>query len=138
MLKGAVLPRAGDFIEIRLGQACITAQVRWSRGSRCGVRSRERIDVAALLGWRGRDAGRPDNRPTPTITTRRPTPEERAAQARIVSRWINSGLTLCLVAALLAMVYAGLSEALNRPFDRISRQLGRTTADDSSAGQPGR
>ena len=45
-------PERGDVVDIAVGRHHLVGQVRWVAGRRFGVRSRERIDVAAIMGVR--------------------------------------------------------------------------------------
>lgn len=49
MLRGVSLPPKGAFIEVRHRSVSIIGRVVWAHGSRCGVRTQDAIDVAALL-----------------------------------------------------------------------------------------
>ena len=42
-------PERGSFIEIRHRGASIVGRVAWSRGSRCGIRTQDRLDIQELL-----------------------------------------------------------------------------------------
>jgi hypothetical protein len=47
LLKGAVAPSPGTYVEIIGPEASIAGQVIWSRDDRFGVRTRERLNVRA-------------------------------------------------------------------------------------------
>ncbi|WP_271077326.1 PilZ domain-containing protein [Aurantiacibacter sp. MUD61] len=42
-------PSRGDFVDITIGGHHLAGQVRWVQGRRFGIRTRERIDVQAVL-----------------------------------------------------------------------------------------
>ena len=45
-------PQRGEVVDIAVGRHHMVGEVRWVSGRRFGVRSRERIDVAAVMGVR--------------------------------------------------------------------------------------
>ena len=45
-------PQRGEVVDIAVGRHHMVGEVRWVSGRRFGVRSRERIDVAGLMGVR--------------------------------------------------------------------------------------
>lgn len=49
-LRSVDAPARGQFVELRHGDVSIVGQVRWSSGGRCGVMTRDRISLSALLG----------------------------------------------------------------------------------------
>jgi hypothetical protein len=48
MVKCADPPSRGAFVELRCGAVNVVGQVMWSNGARFGLRSQDRIDMAAL------------------------------------------------------------------------------------------
>lgn len=70
LLQGVAPLRRNDFIEVRYGHICIVGRIVWTGGSRCGVRTQEKVDVAGLLA--------------PPATRRRKRGEDRRAVARKV------------------------------------------------------
>ena len=49
MLRCSPAPAKGAFIEVRHRGMSIVGQVMWSNGSRCGVRTQDKVDTPALL-----------------------------------------------------------------------------------------
>ena len=124
MLQGKRVPQRGTIIEIRIGEAAIVAEVRWAVGNRCGVRSRERIDVDALLNSCVLKAiERPSPSSALSAKVRNLQPEELAARNRLLGRLIDHCLliTLVVVGAIIlgAMIYGFLS----RPLQQVQSQL---------------
>jgi hypothetical protein len=49
MLQAGASLQRNCFIEIRHGNACIVGRIVWARGVKCGVRTQDAVDIAALL-----------------------------------------------------------------------------------------
>ncbi|MBW8783111.1 MAG: PilZ domain-containing protein [Novosphingobium sp.] len=54
MAKCESPPRRGAYVELRYAEGSIVGRVMWSQGSRFGLRSRDKIEIARL---RGKDEG---------------------------------------------------------------------------------
>lgn len=82
-------PERRSFIEVRHGSACIVGQVMWSDGSRCGVRTRETIDIPALLGQGSpRPRNEQQDRRSPERPSNTQSPSYRIiAQHEASTRW---------------------------------------------------
>ncbi len=74
MAKCSSPPEKGAFVELRCGTHCVVGHVRWTQGQRFGLRSQDRIDIAALLGEQGKG-------PKPTGVERRSAPREGLTSA---------------------------------------------------------
>jgi hypothetical protein len=119
-------PAKGAFVEIRRGASCVVGHVRWSQGIRFGLRSQDRICVAALL----------DERPEKVSGIERRAAERAADQARAKaspaqrnerSRQLASLLEWCAISAT-AMAGAGLlmievKDVLSRPHEQTRQAL---------------
>ena len=78
MLQAGASLQRNCFIEIRHGNACIVGRIVWARGVKCGVRTQDAVDIAALL------SRAPAERATPG-EERRAAP--RQPEARRVLSW---------------------------------------------------
>jgi len=121
-IQSPTTPQRGSYVEIRRGRQTIVARVAWSKGHRAGLRSRDPIFIAALIG--GNDA-------TPAATGRDFT--ERRLQPRVAtashsnSRLAGRAMEFACFAILAAAVgMAGLSavsQALARPMEQVQSAL---------------
>ena len=66
MIRCASPPERSNVVEIRHRGLCIVGRVMWSRGSRCGIRTQDPIDIDSLLAK------------SPITTTKKTTAEWRA------------------------------------------------------------
>ncbi|MFC3173053.1 hypothetical protein ACFOD9_02180 [Novosphingobium bradum] len=129
MLRGVDLPRRGSFIEISCDKTRAVGQVRWSIGSRCGVRTREAIDPAAWLGHHGEDRAGCGGAPPPVVL--RPTPQDSAAMAArgaLFARLANLLVTATLLAAAAWLAVDAVTGLLGTPLHRIGTQLAPVSA----------
>ena len=120
--KGAMLetaampPRMGSFVEVRRATSVIVAQVRWTTANRCGIRTREVIDIDALTAGVARES-------RSTTYERRLFPrDERGIDPAIVGRWLQHGV-LAVAVIFSACMLAGM----------LYRQLNGVTAQISTA-----
>lgn len=124
MLRGEDLPGRGSFIEIVGGKVSLAGHVRWSLAGRCGIRTREVIDLAALLGTPGSDATPPApprrSRPGGEAAT---SPADRAAQSRARGRVLDLALTLALLTAGAWLVISAVNGLFAAPLGRIGSEL---------------
>jgi hypothetical protein len=122
MLRGEELPRRGAFIEIASGPLIVAGQVRWALPGRCGVRTREAIDVAALLG----EAGAPGPRPSVASAIVQFKQADRGphiARTEGSARMVDLALTAALVATAAWLVGTTVLDGLGKPFGRVSSEL---------------
>jgi PilZ domain. len=123
MLKGQQLPARGEFVEIASDVIAVVAQVRWSKGERCGLRTRERLDVGALLGPSSDEgASRREAVSTRTII-RKDSPSVIAARSRARGRRIDLWSTMGLVIVIIYMSVTTTGHVLSQPMTRISQAL---------------
>jgi hypothetical protein len=128
MAKSSAPPAKGAFVEVRRGASCIVGHVRWTQGSRFGLRSQERIDADALSedsGPRTRTRGN-DRRATPrsSIPTPPPTPPAASEEkSRIFARlfdWITLAVAGIGAAAMIAQA---ASSVLSAPLQQTRTAL---------------
>jgi len=123
MLKGESVPARGTFVEIQRGQLRIVGQVRWSRGARCGVRSRDPIDLSSLgIGCASAPRISPDLIKT-IVTVRQPDAIDLAAQSRRASQVFNLVLGAALALSGAYLVANLVSSTLAGPAERIHESL---------------
>jgi len=127
MLRGEGLPGRGKFVEIAGGSLYLAGQVRWSLAGRCGVRTREMIDLAALVGPEAaperKAAG---SAPAPRYTQG---PRSRpASDGRALGRALDFGLCLALLAAGAWLLGTSVEGLLGRPLQQIDSQLASAQA----------
>lgn len=111
-------PAKRSFIEVRHGSASIVGQVMWSEGPRCGVRTREPIDIPALLGQApprprtGEDERRTPGRDAGTRSPAYRIIEQREASARwgVYMQWGAVAFAGIMGAVLLAGVVGSFLE----------------------------
>lgn len=71
MLEMPAPPPRGTYIEIARGPLRITARVVWTEGSRCGLQTRERIDLGSLAHGREPEPAAEAYAPSPSAAPRR-------------------------------------------------------------------
>lgn len=123
MLQGEGLPPRGSFIEICGETLSLAGQVRWSAGDRCGVRTREAINLADLLG----DHHAPEAAPAPrgqVVRVRFATPDDTALRAGLAARLLDFALVAAFVAGSAWLMAEGVSGFLRDPLERIGSGLG--------------
>jgi len=124
MLHGEGLPRRGTFIEICSDTLSVAGQVRWSAGDRCGVRTREAIDLAGLLG----DHHAPETRTAPrgrVVRVRAAAhPADAALRAGLTARLLDFALVAAFIAGSAWLVAEGVTGFLRDPLERIGTGLG--------------
>lgn len=123
MLRGERVPPRGTIIEIRSGTTSIVADVRWSAAQRCGVRSRETIDIDALLrsgSLRTKDRGSVGER---RAQVRHLEHHVQAARSRVVGRLIDNALMAALVVIGAIVLSAAVTGFLRSPFSQIQSGL---------------
>lgn len=122
-------PAKGEFVEIRRGPSCIVGHVRWSQGIRFGLRSQDKICVAALLEERpGKVSGierRAAERAADQVRTQA-SPAQRNERSRQLARLLE----WCAISAT-ALAGAGLlmvevKEILSHPLEQTRHALDRS------------
>jgi hypothetical protein len=106
-------PSKGAFVELRRGACCIVGHVRWSRAGQFGLRSQDRIDLAALAADPQLSANRNDRRSMARerAVQAQPVPiEAKAEHSRQIARALNwIVMAVVGVAAALLVAQAALS-----------------------------
>lgn len=121
-LRSVDAPPRGHFIELRHGDVSIVGQVRWSSGGRCGVQTRERISLSALLGA---DAPIRAAMRTPIMArAARPTRSlaEIAARSRLLGQVIEWG-AVAAIGMLAAGAISAMMEAAFSPLEQAELAL---------------
>lgn len=125
MLRGEDLPARGSFIEIAGGPVAVAGQVRWALAGRCGIRTRETIDLAALLG----DPATAEARANLTGEVSRYTKGPRSRPARdgkAAARALDFGLTVALLLGGVWLLGTTVTGILRQPLERVDSQLAAT------------
>jgi hypothetical protein len=121
MAQASAPPPRGTYVDLDCAGHQIVGIVVWRRERRFGIRTRERINVAALAG-----------RIAPEILApprRRTGPSPLAARTGAgASRTLAGRMEFALIAVFAAALIAGLGvtafQALSRPMDAVSSLLG--------------
>ena len=110
MLQMASPPKPGTYVEITAEGASIAARVIWRREHKCGVRTREKIDVEALVG---NSSIKLVERPAAAERPRRQAGLQQADAARVLGRaidfWLVTGGGVVLAICAATAVYQLLS-----------------------------
>lgn len=122
LLHGAGLPRRGAYIELQSDRIAIVGEVRWSIGGRCGVRTREDIDVDRLLG-RTPGEGHITAPKLVSARVRSVDAAARAAGSQAAARMIDAMLLTGAVIVGAVLVGGTVAEFLGRPFGQLSAHL---------------
>ena len=129
MAKCHTPPRSGSYVEIRNRGTCIVGRVAWSQGLRFGIRSQERIDMAALLeeptlkARRAANDRRADAVRRPMPRPRAVAPEERAERSRRFSRAFEWCVIAGAGAIAVSQVAAVANQALADPLHTVKTTL---------------
>jgi len=125
MLEMDEPPPRGSFIEIRRGDIIIVGQVRWSSGTRCGLRTQDRVPLERL----GHHSAAPRHHFTGVepverrVQVRVMGPQEIAERSRSRARLFQS-LSLVVAGAVGAVFFAMLMyDILHRTFSAIAQGL---------------
>lgn len=128
MAKRGTSPAKGSYVEIWHQHVCVVGHVRWSQGGRFGIRSQDKIDIAALLN------STPARRPFDGVERRsgsRPIPKSKAqpdvaAKADAsrtfarASEWAAVAIAGAVAAGLLV---TAASAALREPMQQVQSAL---------------
>lgn len=123
MIECARAPGRGAFVELRRGTHCIVGHVRWSRGTRFGIRSQERIDVSALLDKPDTRRGTDERAAARIEAAPRPTPAERGETSRRIARYLEWSVIAAIGVVAAGLLATGASTVLKRPLERIETVL---------------
>lgn len=118
MLRGDQLPGRGSFIEIASGPVALAGQVRWSLAGRCGIRTREVVNLSALLGEQAAAAAAQSAGPAARyVAGPRPRPP---GDSRLLARAIDFGLTLAFLVGGAFFIGSTVDGLLGKPMAQIS------------------
>lgn len=124
-------PKPGTYVEIRRGRSVLVGRAVWAKGRLFGVRTQDRVDLAALKQEAGRAAGHRDaDGPAGQFERRR---EDRFKQDaaiarklernRALSRLFQFGLIAIGTAGASAIVATAVYSALEAPLARIQQAM---------------
>ncbi|TKD51594.1 PilZ domain-containing protein [Sphingomonas baiyangensis] len=121
-------PRRGSYVELRRTTSVLVGRVAWSAANRCGISTRERIDIAALERGKGADA-------VVAGSDRRLVPRRNGASpydAATIGRLIEAAvLGIALVIASLALAFA-----VYHFLERVSNQIIDASGPSADAAPP--
>lgn len=124
MLRTAAPPKPGTYVEIQLGSGVVAARAMWVADQSCGLRSQDKLNVAALRGTR---AGAASEAKAPAAPVQRPrasvSAHERAERSRQLSS-LTQYATLAVVgmAAALSLGWE-VFQVLSAPVNVIEAKL---------------
>lgn len=122
LLRGEGLPGRGSIIEIAGGSVAMAGQVRWSLAGRCGIRTREMIDLAALAGEQA--GGEALAAPAGGAVRYAAGPRARpAADGKAMARALDFGLTLALLVGGAWLLGTAVTGMLGRPMAELGSEL---------------
>lgn len=117
-------PPKGSFIEIRKQKIVVVGQVRWQGEDCCGLRTQDRVPVAALMNAKAAPDQSDSDITERRATVRVMTPAEVAERSRQRGALFQR-VALIAAAVVGAIIVASLMfDVLRRPFDAVARQLG--------------
>jgi hypothetical protein len=123
MVQSAEAPERGAFVEIVAAHRTIIGRVVWRKERRFGLRTRDRLDVLAIIGRLPLAAAR-ESAPREGRMPARP-PVARPAVA--LNRALGSAMELAVIALFAAMLVAALAstayQILSQPLSRIVVQM---------------
>jgi hypothetical protein len=123
LVQASAPPPRGTYVDLDCAGYQIVGVVIWHKERRFGIRTRERINVAALAGRIPPEILIPHRRGS------RASPPAAMRGGGGASRALAGRMEFALVAAFAAALVAGLGmtvfETLSRPFEAISALLGR-------------
>jgi hypothetical protein len=118
MLQSVAPLRRNEFIEVRYRQTCIVGRIVWAGGARCGVRTQDDVDIAALLSHAPLKKRKPgmERRAAVRFAASRPAAERTAEASRRLARafdWAVVAICGSTAAAFAAQIaYATLKAPL--------------------------
>jgi hypothetical protein len=122
MLRGDDLPRRGNFIEIDSGTVTVVGQVRWALAGRCGIRTREAVDLGALLG--DHPQGERHSAPAGPVVRYAAGPRSRpATDSKAMARALDFGLTVALLAGGAWLLGTTVTGLFGTPLEQVKAEL---------------
>lgn len=111
---GTPLPR-GTYLEIARGQLRWAGCVMWSRDGLCGVRTRERVDLALLTGVAA-TARQTDEmqRPMPVAARIRPARDRQPSGGRVLEFAATCAIAATIALGVAGTAYAQLAETVGQ------------------------
>jgi hypothetical protein len=130
MAKCADPPAKGTYIELRQRGACIIGRVAWAQGLRFGIRTQERIDLAALLaqpalkGVRAQRERRiePHTAPPVPVVLR---PRLQLERSCLLARACEWGAIVGISALVVGHLAASAGHILGDPLAQVGTSLAR-------------
>jgi len=121
MLKGRALPSRGSFVEIQYAGLLIVGQVRWSSGSRCGVRTQDVVCISGISDdlIEVPKQTKPGALPIPHMTN----PEAAVQRSRAIARATNATLALLATLAAGALLAESVARSLGTPLEQVSARM---------------
>lgn len=127
MVEMENVPPKGAFLELRRGNVVIVGQVRWSEKGRCGLRTQDRISIAALKA--AYDKTGPVKQDDGVVFERRAavrvlTPAEIAERSRQRGAQMQWGLLAAAVVSAAVLIASFVLDLLQKPMAIIAAHLG--------------
>ncbi len=120
--------RRNDFIEVRYQHVCVIGRIVWVGGTRCGVRTQDKVDVAGLLSRGSAKRRKPgEDRRAVVRKVERPhrarAPADTAESSRRMARLFDWAVVAIGGGAAAAFVAGIVYSALSAPLARIGVAL---------------
>lgn len=130
MIESETSPKVGSYVEVRRGRNVVVARVVWHNGQRFGIRSQDRISLAAL--YEDPELSRPPRQEaTAAFVERRRSDREsqrrslaaQAERSQAISRVIQFTLMSAAVATAAFLIGSVVFHTLNQSFGQVTRAL---------------
>lgn len=124
-LRGALIqtfspPPRGTFVEVHRDRFSFTGQVKWSKNRRCGIATRERIDLHALIGpSSGGDTSLPKYR----AAKFKRKPEEQLVRSLTISRLLQFSAAGAVAVASAVIIGQVVYELLSNVAHTVALEL---------------
>jgi hypothetical protein len=124
MIRGISLPPRGTFVEVRHRSVCVVGRIVWSHGARCGIRTQDVVDIAALLSQSPIQPRKAEverrQAPRPRAKATRPYSATRASETnRRFARIFDWTVVAAGGALAAAAAASAASSALSEPMDQV-------------------
>ena len=127
MLQATTTLQRNCFIEVRHGNACIVGRIVWARGVKCGVRTQDAVDVAALLSHAPAKRAKPGQErrsaPRQPEARKRPAAAEIAESSRRFARVFDWSIMVIAAGAAGALMAETAWAVLDAPLARAATAL---------------
>lgn len=133
MLQSLEPLHRNQFVEVAKGRCRTVGRIVWSRGSVCGVHTRDRIDLSQLLAGPGpvgtpqtTDAGPQDRRATSRAGATGGTADLafQAETSRMFGRAFERVVMVGAITCAALLLGAGAYEMMSAPMERVDAALG--------------